>query len=70
MIIMLSSAALAAAQPAALPASASPMPRHEMHGQADQHPSGLHKDCCHDCCKDMAREDEGHEADHSGHSGQ
>lgn len=69
MIIMLGAAALAAAQPAAVPESPGPMPQHEMHGQAGQHPSAMHEGCCHDCCKDMAGKHEGHEADHSGHSG-
>lgn len=68
-MIIVISAVLAAAQPAAVPAPASPM-QHEMHGQAGQPPSGMHKDCCHDCCKDMADKDEGHEAGHSGHNGQ
>jgi hypothetical protein len=65
MIIMLASAALAAAQPAA-PASNSPMPQHEMHGQMARHSSDG-KDCCHDCCKDMAAKHEGHDSNHMDH---
>jgi hypothetical protein len=58
MIIMLASAALAAAQPAAAPAANNQMPQHDMHQQMAGHSSDG-KDCCRDCCKDMAAKHEG-----------
>lgn len=64
-MIILMTAALAAAQPVPV-AAGSEMPAQNMAmGEAGQHEQ---MKCC-DCCQDMAKKHEGH-ARHEGHSGQ
>ena len=64
-MIILMTAALAAAQPVPV-AAGSEMPAHHMAmGEAAQHEQ---MKCC-NCCKDMADKHEGHSEGH-GHSGQ
>jgi hypothetical protein len=63
MMIILMTAALAAAQPVPAPAG-NEMPQHMAMGEARQHEQ---MKCC-DCCKDMAEKHEGH-ARHDGHTG-
>jgi hypothetical protein len=63
-MLILMTAALAAAQPAAAPPADADPHAHHM-AQPGMH---AQKDCC-DCCKDMAGKHEGH-AEHDGHAGQ
>ena len=63
MMIIIAAAAVAAAQPATVPADA-----HAQHAQMQMGQSGERmKDCCKDCCKDMAKHD-GQAGEHSEHS--
>jgi hypothetical protein len=67
MMTLIAAAAVAAAQPAAVPANppVQHAPMMQM-GKAREHKD---MDCCKDCCKHMAKMHEGHNQ-HDGHSGQ
>jgi|tagenome__1003787_1003787.scaffolds.fasta_scaffold9309454_1 hypothetical protein len=72
MMMLMTAAALAAAQPAS-PAPAGPMTQHDMSMQMDHDADHKGMDCCKHCCKDMAGKHEGHGAEqrgggHAGHS--
>ena len=64
-MIILMTAALAAAQPMPAPQGDAMPPQHMGMAQGGKHE---HMKCC-DCCKDMAGKHEGH-AEHEGHRAQ